>query len=201
MGTKNENRIIEQRGPFRVLDRTVESDAYGMQVIKDDVRRSDGTQGIYRWVKFARPAVEVYPFDSDNNVYLAKHYTYGTNDVRLEAAGGSMEVGETPQQTARREIREELGVEVRSLQHIQDYQDTCGRVDNKTIVYAAQVESVAKANPETGEDITLEKMPFPLALELVRRGGINTTVVVAALWQIHDLKQRGELFSDERVSD
>ena len=71
-----------------------------------------------------------------------------------------MEESETPEETATREIREELGVEVRSLQHIQDYQDTCERVDNKIIVYPAWVESIEESSPEVSEDVTLKKYRF-----------------------------------------
>ena len=54
--------------------------------------------------------VEVHPFDCQ--VLLIKRAQGGTHGGQLALPGGKMEPGETPEQTAMRELHEELGIDV-----------------------------------------------------------------------------------------
>lgn len=179
--------FVEQRGPFTVVSREVRHDRFGMQLIADKVVREDGSTGDQFWIDFPNKAVLIFPMDEEQNIYLAREFVYAVNDYKLEAAGGSPDQNETLEEAARRELREELGIEVEELRKIGTYQDITSRVNNETHAYLARVTGLGEANPETGEDIRLEKIPFPTALEFVRNGVINTSVIAAAIWQINDM--------------
>ncbi|GEM_PF-2439429 len=178
---------IEQRGPFSVLERKILHDRFNMELIADKIRRPDGTEGEQFWVNFPRQAVLIFPMDNERNLYLAEEFTYAINEFKIEAAGGSPNVGESLEDAAVREVREELGVEVESLQKLGTYESITSRVNNKTHAFLARVKSVGESKPDADEVIRLKKFPFPTAIEMVRNGVINTSVVVAALWQIKDL--------------
>lgn len=49
----------------------------------------------------------------DSQVYLAREYKYGLQNYSIETVSGGLEVGETPLETAQRELREEFGMEAR----------------------------------------------------------------------------------------
>lgn len=179
--------FVEQRGPFTVVGREIIHNKFGMQLVADDLVNPDGSKGKYFWINFPNKAVLIFPMDDEQNIYLAREYTYAANTYRLEAAGGSPDEDEALEDAARRELREELGIEVGKLQKIGAYHDITSRVNNETHAYLARATGIGKANPETGEDIRLERIPFPTALEYVRNGVINTSVIAAAIWQINDM--------------
>ena len=60
-------------------------------------------------------SVDVHPFDCQ--VLLIKRAQGGTHGGQLALPGGKMEPGETPQQTAIRELHEELGFDADDPQH------------------------------------------------------------------------------------
>ena len=51
--------------------------------------------------------------DDAGNIYLSREFTYASNEEKIEAAGGSIDEGETPEEAAIREVKEELGIVVR----------------------------------------------------------------------------------------
>lgn len=183
--------MIEKRGSFDVLTREVRHDRFGMQLIADTVVRPDGTQGQQYWIAFPREAVMVFPVDSDGNVYLSREFTYAANDYKIEAAGGTADEGESLEAAAIRELKEELGVDASELRKIGVFQDITSRVDNRTHVYLAKFGNVGKSAPESGEDVGLLKMSLRDAVDLVRKGTINTSVVAASIWFINDLLSTG----------
>jgi ADP-ribose pyrophosphatase len=54
-------------------------------------------------------AAVILPFVYPNQLYLIKQYRYGVQDFLIEAPAGSLELGETPEQAAYRELKEETG--------------------------------------------------------------------------------------------
>jgi 8-oxo-dGTP pyrophosphatase MutT (NUDIX family) len=178
---------IERRGPFKVMSREIRHDRFGMQLVADKVQRPDGSLGEQFWVSFPNEAVLIFPMDADGNIYLSREFTYAANDYKIEAAGGTSDPGETLEDAAIRELREELGVEVVELHKIGTFQDITSRVDNRSHAYLAKVVNVGESRPDAGEDVRLEKLQFDTALDLVRRGVINTSVIAASIWYINDL--------------
>ena len=181
--------IVEQRGPFTVIDRRIIHDKFHMQLIGDRVIRPDGSEGEQFWVNFPRQAVLVYPIDENRNIYLIREFTYGTNQYSLEAAGGVIGEDETPEDAAIRKVREELGVEIKaeSLQKLGEFGEITSRVSNISHSFLARVESVGEPNPQAGDDISRQIMAFEKAMEMVRSGQIYTGVIAAALWAINDM--------------
>jgi len=185
----SEQGFVENRGLFKVNSREIMHDRFSMQLIHDQVTRPDGSFGEQYWVNFPRQAVLVYPMDENNNIYLLREFTYGANRYSIEAAGGVINEGETPEDAALRKVREELNVELDkdSLQKLGQFGEITSRVNNISHSYLARVKSVGEPNPNAGDDITRRIMPFETAMAMVRSGEIYTGVIAAALWSINDL--------------
>ena len=117
----------------------------------------------------------VIVFDQDKNVIMMNNKKRG-----LELSGGHIEVGENPQQAARREAREEVDVEVGELVPI-GYQMNwliCQKPDNYQYPYpisyqqfytARMVKKLAfKENDECDEPLIL---PVAMALQHLKLSG------------------------------
>jgi 8-oxo-dGTP pyrophosphatase MutT (NUDIX family) len=55
--------------------------------------------------------VNVVALTADERVVLVRQYRFGTEEIGLEIPGGLVDPGETPLEAARRELREETGLE------------------------------------------------------------------------------------------
>ena len=55
--------------------------------------------------------INIIPLTTRREVVMIEQYRHGTNEVTLEIPGGMVDEGETPRETARRELMEETGYE------------------------------------------------------------------------------------------
>ena len=60
----------------------------------------------------------IFPVLSDDRIALIKHYRHAVGRVVFDLPGGGIEPGETPLQSAQRELREETGLTAPDWQHL-----------------------------------------------------------------------------------
>src|SRR5262245_53105601 len=77
---------------------------------KDDVIRPDGKPGIHSVIGI-NAGVTVLALDEQGCVHLTEEFHYAVGRVTLEAVSGAIDAGEDTLAAARRELREELGIE------------------------------------------------------------------------------------------
>ena len=90
-----------------------------MQLRPFDVERvhfrlPDGRERDYDLVQHV-DAVTILPVDALGQVYLVRQYRIGAEQELLELPAGVMDPGEEPEETARRELREEIGKDCAEL--------------------------------------------------------------------------------------
>lgn len=183
-GAWEQPAVIQDRGPFKVIEREVKHDRFGMQLIADIIIRPDGSLGEQFWIDFPRQAVLIFPLDDEGNLYMTREYTYATDEYSLEVAGGSPDNDESLEEAARREVKEELGIEVESIAQIGTYKAITSRVNNKSHLFLAKVKGVGKQNLEAGEVIRLEKVSFGEAYGQVLNGDISDPTVAVGILRI-----------------
>ena len=77
----------------------------------DEVTRPDGSPGIYGVVHFANLAAGVVAVDDEDRIVLVGQHRYTIDAYSWEIPEGGVPAGETALDGARRELREETGVE------------------------------------------------------------------------------------------
>ena len=96
--------------PWRVVKtRTIFADAPHVSLTADDVELPGGriVEGYYQIG--SRPSCAVVASTTDGALIMLRQYKHGARKVCLTFPGGRMEAGETLEETARRELREETG--------------------------------------------------------------------------------------------
>ena len=83
-------------------------DVSNVRVIKNNVLSSDGMEHIFSVISIKNGAA-VLPIDDEGNVYLVKEHKFAINKDLITVAGGAIEDGESPLESAKRELKEELG--------------------------------------------------------------------------------------------
>jgi 8-oxo-dGTP pyrophosphatase MutT (NUDIX family) len=78
------------------------------------VIQPDGQEGKYAYLEVELPVVAVVPIDERGNVYLVRQWRYPWGRNSWEIPTGGAERGESPLDSARRELAEEVGLEAAS---------------------------------------------------------------------------------------
>jgi ADP-ribose pyrophosphatase len=111
--------------------------------------------------------VNVVALTDRNEVVLVRQFRAGTRSVTLEIPGGGVEAHDgSALAAARRELREETGHVARSWRRLGVVQPNC--------------RPVGDLIPDAGEDLAVELVPLARIPDLIRRGRITHSLVIAA---------------------
>ncbi len=103
----------------------------------------------------------------------------------LEIVAGIIEPGENAEDVARREAREEAGLEVSDLLPIADYQSSPGVMTEAVQIYCGRVDAGGAGGihglAHEGEDIRVSAVPFSRVPEMLRPGGVANAIMLIAL--------------------
>jgi 8-oxo-dGTP pyrophosphatase MutT (NUDIX family) len=117
----------------------------------------------------------------DDDVVLVRQFRAGTRSITLEIPGGSVEKGESPFAAVRRELREETGYAARSWKRIGLVHPNPAIQGNRCSTYLARgCRPVGELIPDEGEDLAVEVVPLRRIPDLIRRGRITHSLVIAA---------------------
>lgn len=126
----------------------------------------------------------------DEKVVLIKQYRHGSDEFTLELPGGCVETGEEPGSSALRELQEETGYVANAIEPLGVIRPNPALLSNRCHLFIARnVEKLANQALDSGEDIQVLLKPLAEALELVRSGGIDHALMVAAFGLL-ELKRR-----------
>lgn len=87
------------------------------EVRRDRVKYPDG-RVVDLEIVGHRHAVTLVPVSQDGQIWFVEQYRHPAGKMLIELPAGVMEAGETPEQSARREIQEEIGMAPTSLARI-----------------------------------------------------------------------------------
>ena len=167
-------------GPWRIESQVLKYANPFVEVVEDQVTRPDGQPGTYATVT-AKPGVSIVAVGSDGEVHLARQFRYALGRDTIEVATGAVEAGEDPAEAARRELREELGIQAAEWTHL-------GRIDLEGSVIRCPVDlflargltRTAKDQDPT-EDIRRLQVPLDAAIRMVMESEITHAPSCAAL--------------------
>ncbi len=117
---------------------------------------------------------------------LATVYKGNQDGLLIEACAGMVEGDDSPEETARREVMEELGYAVRELQSVATLFMSPGVITEKLHLFIAPYKPEDKQGrggglEEEGEHIELLELPYAEAMEMVTRGEIIDAKTVILL--------------------
>ena len=160
-------------------------------------KRFDGSMSppVDRAVFLAADAVTILPYDPlTDQVLLVEQFrpaTYIRDDQYpwvLEPVAGRCDADEPVEETARREVMEEAGLQVQSLEKIGSYYSTPGCVTEYIFSFVGIVD-LANAQAQThglaseGENILTHILPFEQAMEMFETGEVDCgPLLVSLLW-------------------
>lgn len=161
-----------------------------LHVFSDEVRLPNGSTSVREWIKHPGASAVVPLFD-DGDTMLIKQFRYPLRKVFYEVPAGKIDQGESPENTARRELKEETGIIFDGLVSLGDFHPSIGYTNEVIHLYFARDAQLAKSNVDEDEFLITQKLPFKKAVEMVYSSEITDGKTIAALLRAeHWLKQQ-----------
>jgi len=127
------------------------------------------------------PAVAILPLLDAGRVVLIHNYRYTIGAELLEIPAGKIEAGESPEQAAARECREETGYHPRRLGPLCRFYPSPGVLGEEMVLFWATDLQPGRQELAGGERIRVEVMPLDRLREMVARGEIRDAKTLVAL--------------------
>ncbi len=153
-----------------------------LDVRRDQVSLPNGKTSVREWINHPGAAC-IIPVLPNGKIALIKQYRYPVQAEMIELPAGKLDVGETPEECARRELEEEIGYSAGKLTFVCNIHPAIGFASEKMWIYIA--EDLTKTTDNTDYDEFLELMPTELdeAVQMVWDGKItDVKTIIGLLW-------------------
>ena len=169
---------------FTRRSRSVGYENAWITVWHDEVTRPDGSPGIYGLVHFANLAAGVVALDDADRIVLVGQHRYALDTYSWEIPEGGVPAGEDPLEGAKRELREETGIEAEHWAELARVELSNSVTDERAVLYMATGLSHGDADPEPSEALRIRWIPFTEAVVMTFDGRIQDAMSVVAIQRV-----------------
>jgi ADP-ribose pyrophosphatase len=128
-------------------------------------------------------SVVVIPHLPDGRVILVRQYRHAVKESLWELVAGGMEKGETPRQSARRELLEETGYRARVVKPLLEFYPSPGILSERMHLVEATGLTKSQAQPDEDERIEVGLFrPSELARLMQKNKLRDAKTLVGILW-------------------
>ena len=145
----------------------------------DEVERADGRRTSREVVEHPG-AVAILAWDGER-LAMVRQWRHATGQILLEIPAGTLEPGEPPAETARRELAEEVGLAASAWAEGPRFYTAPGFCTELMHVYLATDLRDERADADEDEDLEPSWMTLPEVLGAIEDGGIVDAKTMAAV--------------------
>lgn len=146
-----------------------------------EVTTPAGTPGIYGVVGFKNKAIGVVPLDDEGNIYLVGQYRYTLDEYSWELPEGGGPIGEEPIVAAKRELKEETGLEAKEWSFLARIHTSNSVTDEEGFIFLARKLIYGPSSPDETEELTVKKVSLEDAVGMVMRSEITDSISMAGI--------------------
>lgn len=157
---------------------------------RDTVHLPSGRQSTREVVEHG-DAVTILPVDASGDLLLVRQYRLPARAVLLELPAGNMDAGEKPEDTARRELREETGHDCANLELLLEFYPAPGFSEEYMYCFVATGLHESALDPDEDEELELATLTLDQALAAIDDRRIIDAKSIASILA-YKLKAAGE---------
>lgn len=146
---------------------------------KDDIVLPDGKNATREVVEHSGGSCVVC--EKDGKILLVKQFRYPYKKEMLELPAGKLNIGETPEQTAIRELEEEGGIRAKRVEKLFDVYPSPAYTDEIIRIYRALDITETETHPDDDEFITGVWIEKDRLREMLKNGEIKDAKTLIAL--------------------
>lgn len=171
---------------FEIIDQEMAYKGKAFDVRREKIRTPQGAIVLLDIVDH-RGAVTMIPVDQEGRIIFVRQYRHPAGKFLLELPAGVMEVGELPENSAQREVREETGMAAEKLVKVGEFYLAPGYSTEYMHVFLATQLYPAPLPGDIDEVLSLERVPIREAYRLAMEGEIQDAKSLAALFLARQL--------------
>ncbi|WP_421751356.1 NUDIX domain-containing protein [Croceimicrobium sp.] len=171
-------------GEWTELSRETVYENPWIKVEHSTILNPNGGDGIYGKVHFKNLAIGVLAITDKEEIFLVGQERFpfdGAYSWEIIEGGGPIEID--PLESAKRELKEETGLEASEWEFMQEMHLSNSVSDERSLCFIAKNLTQKEAEPEDSEKLKIKKLPFQEALQMVLEGEIKDSISVAAILQ------------------
>jgi len=149
-------------------------------VIKVQTQLPDGRKRSYDLVEHG-DSITILPVDEQGAIWFVTQYRIGAGSRLLELPAGVLDPGESPLESAQREIREEIGMAAKKWTELGGFFLAPGYTDEYMTVFLATGLYASPLDPDEDEFIAIEKIPVNEVYQKIDEGDFHDGKTLAAL--------------------
>ena len=184
---------MEQHNPWVTIESHKVYENNWIGLTEHQVINPSGGQGIYGEVHFKNYAIGILPLDEDHNTWLVGQYRYPIKAYSWEIPEGGGPLETEPLESAQRELAEETGLIATEWLELQRMHLSNSVSNELAIIYIARGLTMGQSSPEETEALSIRKLSFEEAYQMVIQGQITDSMSVAAILRTKILIQEGHL--------
>jgi ADP-ribose pyrophosphatase len=172
--------IKSEQGPNLVL----------FQARYDWVRNPRNEKSFKAVILEARDWVNIVAVTPEKKIVVVKQFRFGVSKTTVEIPAGIIEIGETPEQAAMRELEEETGYTSTNWQYLGWFEANAAFLNNVChSLLALDVVKTQSIKLDEGEDISTDELSFDELNKTIEQGKMRNSLSVLALSRVFDLRQ------------
>jgi len=175
----------DQPNPWKKKNSKLVYDNAWIRVHHDEVITPTGSNGIYGRVEFKNRAIGIIPIDEDNNTWLVGQYRYTVDEYSWEIPMGGGPLEEDILTAAKRELKEETGIEAKEWECIMKIHTSNCITDEEGFIYIARGLSFGDTNFDSTEDLKVKKLPFTEVVQMINDGKITDAITIAGILKVN----------------
>lgn len=164
--------MSEKERPFKTLSSRVVWSCPWYQVRQDEIIMPDGSDGVYHVVEKA-DAVWIVPVTAGGRIAMVRQYRYTIDEWCWEVPAGSLKPGQTTEEAAREELREEVGGVAGELEYIGRFYLANGICNELGHIYLGTGVTLGTPQHEAAEVMEVHQFSIAEALRMARAGEIT----------------------------
>ncbi|MCW3078554.1 MAG: mismatch repair protein MutT [Bacteroidetes bacterium] len=187
----NEKNQKNELNSWKTLKSEVKFETPWIKVTKHDVINPAGNPAQYGVVNFKNIAIGILPLDKEFNTWIVGQWRYPLEQYSWEIIEGGGPHGIDPVESAKRELKEETGIIAEKYTELCRLHTSNSVTDEYGIIYLAQSLHFSESEPEESEDLTVKKVSFNKAYEMVMNGEITDSISMIAILKTKILIDKG----------
>jgi ADP-ribose pyrophosphatase len=189
MGADHRDSSSQKREAETSLARRIIFRGRKIDLALQQVSLRDGTVA-ERELVLHRGAVALVPMVDEHHVCLVRNHRYTIDQTLLEVPAGTIDPGESPEQTAERELCEETGYQAGRIQRIREWYVSPGVMNERMVLFLCEDLQPGPVRHQLDEQLQVVVVSWEEAMAMVEDGRIEDAKSLLALMLIDGRRNR-----------
>ena len=163
-----------------------------LDIYVDEVQIYNGNKKVREYTKHPGAAA-VIPILPNGKIGLIRQYRYPTDQIHIEIPAGTLEPGENAENTAKRELQEEIGFLPNKLTYLTKINNCIGYSDEIIYIFVGEDLQPSVVDKPGDESIDFFPTSFEDTLELVWTGKITDVKTIISVFWLEKLIRQNKI--------